>query len=214
MTSSYNRIAPFYDGLAKMIFGNTIMDSQKFLIAAIPPNSAVLIIGGGTGWILEEIAKIHSKGLKITYIELSEKMIKLSERKDFGENKVFFINQAIQDVVLNETFDVVITPFVIDNFSTATADVLFKKIDKSLVSDAIWLFADFQIGETNTLWKKAFLKLMYIFFKISCNIQATHLPDTSALFEKYGFEEVTSKTFFKDFMCSSVYRKKIGPLIS
>lgn len=209
--SNYNSIASFYDRLAKMIFGNAIKNAQKFLIQAIRPGSTVLIIGGGSGWILEEITKIRSKGIKITYVELSEKMIALSRKRDTGTNEVFFLNESIQDVILDQEFEYVITPFVIDNFSAATAAIVFQKINDLLLPRGIWMFADFQISGKNTLWQRMVLKIMYIFFKAICNIEASQLPDTATLFKKHKYEIVSSETFFADFICSIIYKKQDSP---
>src|SRR3954471_22509677 len=104
MKASYDLIARYYDSLSKFIYGNAIINAQRFLIDYIPANSAVLIVGGGTGYILEEIAKKHTEGLKITYVENSLKMLQLSKKRSVGNNKIYFISQSITDVIFDNKF--------------------------------------------------------------------------------------------------------------
>ncbi|MEZ4686196.1 MAG: hypothetical protein R3B47_09055 [Bacteroidia bacterium] len=54
---SFNRLAPVYDFLASLVFGNRIRQAQRWLLDFIPEGSSILILGGGTGWILEELAE-------------------------------------------------------------------------------------------------------------------------------------------------------------
>ncbi len=100
MAANYNNSAWFYDTLSKVIYGKALVRSQVYLLPFIPPESKILLIGGGTGWILEEIAKVHSSGLAITYVEVAANMMKLSQKRNAGGNKVAFINDAIENVPL------------------------------------------------------------------------------------------------------------------
>jgi ubiquinone/menaquinone biosynthesis C-methylase UbiE len=208
MKGNYNNVATFYDQLSTIIFGKAIFSAQKFLLKAIPPGSAILIVGGGTGWILEELAKQYSSGLKITYVDCSSKMIRLSRKRNIGDNKVVFRQTDIREVAFAGEYDIVITPFVLDNFSAVSIETVFEKIDKTLAAGGLWLFSDFQVSDHSGFWQKTLLKLMYYFFKICCNIEADRLPDTDKLFNKYGYLSVGSKTFFRDFICSVVYKKR------
>lgn len=208
MKRNYNNVAPFYDQLSRLIFGDAIIKAQRFLVESIQANSTILIVGGGTGWILEEIAKKHPEGLQITYVEISEKMIALSKKRYVGNNHVIFINKPVQQVALDQRFDVVITPFMLDNFSTNTVNFVFQKLHQCLFTGGLWLFADFQISSGSHLWQKALLKMMYFFFEIVCGIEADRLPDTNSLFKKNKYQVVFSRTFFNHFICSMVYTKQ------
>ena len=71
MAANYDNSAWFYDRLSRLIYGKALVRSQVYLLRYIPAGSIILIAGGGTGWILEEISKLHPSGLKITYVEIS-----------------------------------------------------------------------------------------------------------------------------------------------
>lgn len=207
MKGNYDRVAPFYDRLSKLIFGEAVLQAHTFLIDAIPAGSSVLIAGGGTGYILEEITKKHAGGLQITYADISEKMIAFSKERNIGGNNVLFINKSILDTAFHQHFDVVITPFFLDNFSDSTAKIVFNKINAALASGGLWLFADFQ-SKKNNLWHEILLKLMYLFFRIVCNIDASHLPHTARFFKQYDYKTIDMKTFYKDFIYAVIYQKQ------
>lgn len=207
MKGNYDTIAPFYDWLSRFVFRDAILQAHSFLVDAIPAGSSVLIAGGGTGFILEEILRKHAIGLEITYVDISEKMIALSEKRNIGGNEVSFINQSILDTAFHQQFDVAITPFFLDNFSNSAAKLVFNKINAALSSGGLWLFADFQ-SKKNSLWQKLLLKSMYLFFRIFCNIEASRLPDSLLFFNQYNYKTLDIKTFYKDFIYTGIYQKQ------
>lgn len=207
MKGNYDNVAPFYDLLTRFFFGKAVINANNFLTQQIPANSNILIVGGGAGIILEQIVAIHSTGLQITYIELSSKMLAIAKKRNTGKNKIIFINSAIQIADLSQTFDVVITPFLFDNFLQATADEVFHKLNACLKPGGLWLFADFTVQDKRQYWQKPMLKLMYWFFRLTCNIESRTLPDISLLFANENYSIASNKRFYKDFITATVFTK-------
>jgi ubiquinone/menaquinone biosynthesis C-methylase UbiE len=205
MASNYDNSAGFYDGLSRMIFGKALVKAQVYLLQFIPANSKILIVGGGTGWILEEIAKVHPSGLDITYVEISENMLSLSRKRDVGDNRVAFINDAIENVKPDQDYDVTITAFLFDNFTQDALPVAFEHIHRALKPKGLWLCTDFQI--TGALWQRTLLKSMYLFFKLLCGIDTTTLPDIEGQFVEHHYKAKSAKAFFADFILSTLYQK-------
>jgi ubiquinone/menaquinone biosynthesis C-methylase UbiE len=207
MKGNYDTVAPFYDSLARLIFGKAIERAQLFLLQGIPAGSHLLIVGGGTGWILEAISQVHASGLTITFVEISAKMLRLSQKRKVGANKVLFVQQAIQDVTFNTSFDVIITPFLFDNFTDETAKVVFEKLNGYLKKEGNWLYCDFQITQNKT-WQKILLKAMYLFFNILCKLETTKLPDIHRLFNSNVYKIIAEQNFYGQFIQSLIYHKK------
>jgi len=205
MSASYDNSAWFYDKLSRLVYGRALVEAQVFLLQFIPPQSHVLIAGGGTGWILDEITKLQSSGLQITYVEVAPKMMVLSKKRNIGDNKVVFFTNPIEDVVLPADFDVVITPFLFDNFSEETLKKVFSHINAALKPGGLWLNADFQLG--GKWWQQFLLKSMFGFFRLICNIEASQLPDIKKEFMKYGYTAVKQETFFGEFVVAEMYEK-------
>jgi ubiquinone/menaquinone biosynthesis C-methylase UbiE len=205
LANNYDNAAWFYDSLSRLVFGKAIINAQVYLLQHIPVRSNILIVGGGTGWILDELTKLYPAGLTITYVEVSAKMMAISTKRKVGANDVTFINSAIENVILQPDFDVVITPFVFDNFSETTAQKEFDHLTSALKPDGLWLYADFE--RTGKFWQKILLKIMHTFFKMLCDIEATRLPHVKHLFAEQCYKSVNSKTFLSDFIRATVYSR-------
>jgi ubiquinone/menaquinone biosynthesis C-methylase UbiE len=205
MPANYDNSAWFYDHLSKLVYGKALIRSQVYLLKHIPKNSTILIAGGGTGWILEEIAKIHSSGLTITYAEISSKMIALSINRNAGNNKVIYINEPVENLPGETQYDVVITPFLFDNFTEATLQKVFAYVHGRLKPTGRWLNTDFK--PTGKWWQKFLLKSMLLFFRVVCRIEARELPDIDGIFDLHQYHVVDQKAFFGEFILSTVYQK-------
>ena len=204
MAANYNNSAWFYDPLSRIVYGKALVNAQTWLLNYIPKKANILIVGGGTGWILEELTRIHPDDLTITYVEIAASMIALSKKRITGNNEVFFINNAIENVVLPADFDVVITPFLFDNFIEETLQRVFCHIHKLLKPEGIWLNVDFQL--TGRWWQSILLKTMFIFFRLACGIEASKLPAIEQRFEEKEYNAIAQKTFFGDFILSTIYK--------
>ncbi|HJP64333.1 MAG TPA: class I SAM-dependent methyltransferase [Mucilaginibacter sp.] len=205
MAANYNNSAWFYDKLSRLIYGKALIKAQVYLLDAIPAGSKILIAGGGTGGILEEIAKLYPSGLKITYVEVSGKMMALSKKRVSGENKVDFINAPVENVPLPTDYDVVITPFLFDNFTEENLRKIFSHIHQSLKTGGLWLNTDFKL--TGKWWQRILLRSMILFFRVICRIEATKLPDIEKRFNETGYAIIKQGSFFGEFILSTAYRK-------
>jgi ubiquinone/menaquinone biosynthesis C-methylase UbiE len=203
MAANYDNSAWFYDRLSRVVYGRALIRSQIYLLGHIPEGSKVLIVGGGTGWILEEIARLQQSGLKITYVEISAKMMALSRRRNAGDNDVIYVNDAVENAQLKDEYDVVITPFLFDNFTEETLQKVFAHIHAALKPGASWLNADFYIS--GKWWQRILLPAMLLFFRIICGIEAKKLPDIDGVFERYQYKILQQRSFFGDFIVARVY---------
>ena len=206
--SDYNNVAWFYDAFARIIFGKAINKSQTYFLKLINPGSSILIVGGGTGWILNEITQLQSNGLEIVYVEKSLKMIRAARKRLTGLNKVIFIHEAVENSVFNKFFDLVITSFVFDSFSNSTIDIVFEKLAVKLKPGGFWFYSDFI--KPNKLWHKLLLNTMYPFFKVVCKIEADNLPDLTLLFKKFNLDLIDEKSFYGNFITGRVYMNRLN----
>jgi ubiquinone/menaquinone biosynthesis C-methylase UbiE len=204
MGANYDNSAWFYDQLSHAVFGGAIVRSQAFLLPYIPTGSTILIVGGGTGWILEEVAKVHPSGLTITYVEISSKMMALSRKRNTGPNKVIFINEAVEELTEHAGYDVVITPFLFDNFTEQNFRKLFTHIHNSLKPGVIWLNSDFRLS--GKWWQQILLRSMLIFFRLICKIESSRLPEIEKCFGQHGYKIIAQRFFFGEFILSTVYQ--------
>ncbi|TCC96889.1 methyltransferase domain-containing protein [Pedobacter frigidisoli] len=208
MVNNYDKIANQYDFLSRLVFFKSQVNAQIDQLKFLPKNSSILIVGGGTGWILEEISKIHPSGLQIIYVEISSKMIDLSKVRSFGNNKVEFVNVGIEEFNSAVEFDLILTPFLFDNFSKPRAEKVFIQLDNLLKKDGLWFLVDFSLSDKNgKWWKWMVLKLMYTFFKILGIVEAAKLIDMKPYFLTARYEIIKERFYYGSFIKAIVFKK-------
>ncbi|HTK18425.1 MAG TPA: class I SAM-dependent methyltransferase [Mucilaginibacter sp.] len=205
MAANYDNSAWFYDRLSRLVYGKALVRSQVYLLKYIPGNANILIAGGGTGWLLEEIAKIHPSGLTITYAEVSSNMMDLSKKRNTGNNEVIFINEPVENIEANKLFDVIFTPFLFDNFTEQTLQQVFTHIHGKLRPAGTWLNTDFR--PAGKWWHTFLLKSMIAFFRLVCGIEAKKLPGIEKQFELHQYQILDQRSFFGEFILSTAYQK-------
>jgi len=209
LVNNYDKIANHYDFLSRLVFGKAQVNAQINQLKYIPENSSILLIGGGTGWILEEISKLHASGLKITYVEISAKMIVLSKARNIRNNSVDFVNIAIENFTTDLSFDVILTPFLFDNFRKPRAISVFNKLEAMLNEQGFWFLVDFSLNVKNgRWWKWVMLKSMYLFFKLIRIVEAGKLIDMSTYFLKDNYQILDEQFYYGSFIKASIFRKK------
>lgn len=213
---SFHNVAIYYDYLAGLVFGNAIRHSQRNYLSDIAAGSHVLIIGGGTGWILKELSKL--KNCRITYLETAASMLKKANQNYHLLRKVFagqgtevvFIQGSVASLPTDNSYDVVITFFLLDLYADPEAHVLMRALEAKLKPNGKWLFTDFvkSCRLSQRIWQQPLLWLMYSFFKLTTNLQNSSLPDLIHLFSVLNFTEIKQKSFYFSFIRSAVYQKR------
>jgi tRNA (cmo5U34)-methyltransferase len=214
---NFDGIAPVYDTLATL-FGGNIKKAQQHYLCLIPAHARILIVGGGTGWILTDLLSVKKKIQHITYVEASATMLDLSKDKlikykalhpDRNFPSIEWINGTENNLPQDEVYDVIITNFFLDLFDEAALLKVMKKLSPSLHSEGIWLFSDFNISEKpfEGWWQRLLIRSMYLFFKITCHLHTTKLPDFEQAFHQLGFKKTHMRSFFGQMIVTRVYRK-------
>jgi len=205
MARGFDWIAPYYDFLARLVFGKSIRRSQLEYLGKIPAGANVLILGGGTGWILAELFKVNPT-CRVWYVEASIKMLEKakSTREVSSSSQVFFIHgternlQQIGDV----RFDATITNFYFDLFTSTSLPSALENIQRSINPGSKLLVSEFVEGSR---WQQLLLFVMYQFFRWTCALEASRLPDWQNELRMHRFTERQTKTFCNGFIKSSVY---------
>ena len=94
-----------------------------------------------------------------------------------------------------------------DNFQPGKIEFVFTKLNQLLKPGGLWLYADFMNDQINSKWRQKFLlKTMYLFFKITCNIETQKLIDMTQYFSA-GYNIAAEKRFYSNFIKAVVYKK-------
>ena len=182
--------------------------AQVELLGYVAEGSRILIVGGGTGWILEEIADRYPAGLRITYVESSGEMMRLARRRRLGASVVSFVELPIEEFVADERYDCILTGFLFDNFSAGLAERVIGWLCPMLAADGCWLFADFYYRRRESrFWQGLMLRVMYFSARLICKVDARELPDMDDLFAKARFVPVRVRWYYRGFIKAVAYRR-------
>ena len=204
--NGFNWISGVYDRAARVVFGKAILNAQLTFLDDIPINCKILILGGGTGRILEEMIRVNPRRA-IWYIDASSAMLERAKERlrELPAHDVHFLHGTVNSIPGEIKFDVVITNFFLDLFTVQSLVGIMEKIDKALLTESLWLVTDFVNGKK--LYQRLLLYAMYLFFRITSKLEARKLPPWEAMLKKWGFKKLKSALFFNAFIKSAVFIK-------
>ncbi|WP_317175560.1 class I SAM-dependent methyltransferase [Pontibacter beigongshangensis] len=201
-----------YDVLARLVYGSSLQRAQQALLPFIQEHDRVLIIGGGSGWLLEQVL-VSCPGLQVLYLEASPKMLQLAKHRFQQLNApgatVAFRLGTEAALERTEVFDKVVTPFLLDLFPPQRLRPLMERLARHLAPEGLWLFADFwPVATPPPWWQRFLIRSMYAFFGTISNVQASTLPVYQDHFKKLQLQEVYTKPFFKGMVQAKVFRRE------
>lgn len=202
---SYDKIAKQYDFLSRLVFFKSQVKAQTEQLGYIGHCKSLLIVGGGTGWILKDLNAM-AQPIKIVFVETAIEMIALAKKVD-THHPIEFIHQDIEAYQTDQVFDAVLTPFLFDNFDWAKAERVFGRIDSLLSEKGIWLYVDFYLNKQSAWWKRAILKAMHLFFRLINVVRVNDLVNVSPFFE-HRYTVVAERNYYGNFIKAVVYEKR------
>ncbi|WP_129715935.1 class I SAM-dependent methyltransferase [Pedobacter sp. SYP-B3415] len=206
--SGYDRISGIYDQMSRLIFGRAQVRAQTDQLDYLAAGERILIVGGGTGWILDELGKI-TRRLHIVYLEQSSRMVGLSKKREPGKHMIEFVTGSAFDYNTDDLFDVVFTPFIFDHFDQTGAEALFTNLHRLLRGNGLWVYTDFcALKSSDQLWKRLLMSAMYAFFRQLNIVKVKGMPDIIELFEKNGYRRTNHRTYYGKLIESCVYVKR------
>lgn len=200
--SNFDRIAPVYDKLVGAMFGSAVRRAQILFLSEIGPHSKVLMLGGGTGWLLAELLSLKP-GCKVTYIDASEKMIDTSKKRFGNSRNVIFIHGTEKQIPVGSSYDAVITHFYLDLFTKRSCREVCNLIRSHCNTDTVWIACDFVV---KTWWHRLLLRVMYTFFRWATGLRTDSLPDWRECIYNTGFRELGVRYYYGNFIASTLYR--------
>jgi ubiquinone/menaquinone biosynthesis C-methylase UbiE len=181
-----------YDALAFLVFGRRLDQAQAVFLQpkarlSIPKGEAVLVVGGGTGRILQPLLE-KCQPDRVVYLEKSAGMLARASRRMTKAGLVGTVEFRLGDETRlrsDERFDVIITPFLLDLFTEAKlTGALLPTLRKALADGGYWLVTDFV--RTGVWWQEALLWVMIRFFRLTAGIETRQLVDWQRLLEEAG----------------------------
>lgn len=192
--NNFNLLAPVYDSLAGLVFGQTLYEAGVHFLAEIPAGSSVLVLGGGTGKLLSKLKKCE-----VVFVEKSSKMLNMAQERTEKEH-VIFVNADFLEWQSDQQFDAVICPFFLDVFSEDRLRSALNKIHALLKLDGHLIIADF--GKTNVWQHRLLLHVMHLFFWIFSSLESKKLKPIKEYIIAAGFQLEEERDWYKGLIFS------------
>jgi tRNA (cmo5U34)-methyltransferase len=203
MTSGYDKLAPVYDRLAVFFVGKQIQQAQLKWLSYLSDRKKLLILGGGTGWMLPAVFQINPN-LVIHYVDASAKMIAQAKAK--AQSPLIQFTKGTETDIPDRDYDAVLTHFYLDLFSDDQLPNLIAKLKMRLTNNALWLVTDF---ETHTMHCNVLrFGLMYLFFRMMTGLKTQALPKWYNTLTNAGCIALKSYCTQHKFIRSVVFRVK------
>lgn len=197
--TGFDRVAWCYDALSALVFGPALKRAQRAALDGLPPGAPhVLILGGGTGWVLPAVLRRRPQAT-VLYLEASPKMLararaRLAREHPQATAQIEFRHGTQAALGPAERFDALITFFVLDCIAEPDLPGALAQLRAAQRPGAPWLLADFRPARRG--WRKALLTLMYVFFRLSTGLRARELPDLRAALARLGLRPVQQTRFY------------------
>ena len=189
-------MAWFYDALATLVFGPALRNTQRAALAGLPAGAAqVLILGGGTGWVLTEVLR-RCPAATIVYLEASPRMLARARARLRPDQlaQVEFRHGTEQALAPGEVFDAVLTFFVLDCIAAPDLPDALARLHAALFPGGCWLLADFRPSRRG--WRRRLLAAMFWFFRLTTRLRARELPDLAAALTARGLRGEAKGQFY------------------
>jgi ubiquinone/menaquinone biosynthesis C-methylase UbiE len=214
---SFDAIAPWYRTLETVAFGNALQRARVACLDDIASARRALIVGEGNGRFLAALLK-RQPLVKIDCVDGSERMLELARRHVLKTapdqiSRVAFLEHDVTAWTPRDRYDLIVTHFLLDCFSTQQVGLIVAKLAQAAAPNAHWLLADFRIPKAGIARShaRAWLAVMYWFFRCVAGIEARELVDPSPFLRAEGFVLGRQHLFRHGMLQSELWCKQSVP---
>jgi tRNA (cmo5U34)-methyltransferase len=211
----FDRVASWYDGAARLVFGSAQRDAQRAALAGLPAGAPhLLILGGGSGWVLGEVWS-RRPAATVLYLEASAAMLRQAEARvqqhwPTQQGQVAFRLGTEAALAASETFDAVLIFFVFDCMAPTALESAVARLAAGLRPAGVWLVAEFT--PPRRWWQRALQGAMYAFFRATAGLAARWLPDYETALAARGWQQQQASYFFGSAIMGAVFAAAAQPM--
>lgn len=211
---SFDTLAPWYWTLEWIAFGDDLQRCRTACLDEIASPRRALIVGEGNGRFLCELLRRHP-GVEVDCVDASQRMLNLArkrlerERPDRVQCVRFLQHDLTSWTPPKHHYDLLVTHFFLDCFAEVQLAAIVRKLAQAATERACWLVADFCVPAKGVarLHARAWLAVMYQFFRLTAGIDARRLVDPTPFMRGEGFVLAQHHSFRKGMLKSEMWRK-------
>jgi ubiquinone/menaquinone biosynthesis C-methylase UbiE len=204
-----DRIARWYWLLERLAFGRALERTRfEYLDEALTAGN-VLILGDGDGRFTAELVR-RNPTARIDSVDVSAGMLKLARRRVRG---VRFWEADARTMELPGTYDLVVTHFFLDCFTTDELESLVQRIPAHCRLGTKWLISEFSLPETGLrrVACRVLIRGMYLFFRIATGLRVSRLPEHGQAMSQSGFRLQRRRTSLGGLLVSELWEFHTSP---
>ena len=210
---SFDAVAPWYRTLETIAFGNALQRARVACLDGIGSPRRGLIVGEGNGRFLAALLQ-RQPLIRIDCVDASQRMLDLARdhllKTDPRQlSRVAFFKSDVASWTPKDRYDLIVTHFFLDCFRMKSVGNIVAKLAQAAAPNSIWLLADFTIPKEGLARRhaRAWLAVMYRFFRSVAGIEAGELVDPSPFLRVEGFTRARQDLFRHGMLKSELWRR-------
>ena len=210
---SFDGVAQWYRALETIAFGNALQRARIACLDEIGSPHRALIVGEGNGRFLCELVS-RQPTLDVDCLDASARMLDLARHRILAKQpdragRIRFLHCDIDSWQSEHRYDLIVTHFVLDCFNEDQVGRIVARLAQAAAEDAAWLLADFRMPPAGfqRIHARAWLAVMYRFFRSIAGIEARDLVDPSPFLRAEGFALARQYLFRRGMLKSELWRR-------
>lgn len=210
--ASFDRLAQHYRALEFLAFGRDLERTRFRHLESLRHCRRILVLGEGDGRCLARLVQVAPEA-HIHCLDLSAGMLARAAARLAGtpaaERVTFEQADILASGPLPAGFDAVTTVFFLDCFTAEQVEGIVARVQAALLPESLWLFADFALPPRGfaRLRARAWLAMLYTFFRWQTGLPARELPPSESLIEQAGFTLETANELQHGLLRTAVFRR-------
>jgi ubiquinone/menaquinone biosynthesis C-methylase UbiE len=196
--SNFNLIARPYRWLEYLTLGKALENCRTHYLPQLLDRRHALVLGDGDGRFLAQLLK-HNLNLQAHAVDTSATMLQLLRQRCEAATpnaavrlRTYHSNALTVSLEDSEnSYDLIVTHFFLDCLTQPELDTLVTRIAPTLTPGALWLISDFRIPTgLMRLPARAFVRSLYLAFRLLTGLRTTHLPDHATSLTQAGLTRI------------------------
>ena len=193
----FDRVGRWYRPLELLAFGGDLERARFMHLGRLAERLEILLLGEGDGRCAERLAQVAPLA-RILCVDKSPGMVALASARMAGTPAASRVAFVCADALSYDPepgrHDAVATLFFLDCFKAEGVEAILSRVGSALRPGALWLFADFVVPPAGLrrARARAWLGLLYEFFRLETGITARELPPSEELLLRAGWSPVAT----------------------
>ncbi len=187
---NFDSIARPYRLLEYLALGPLLQRTRTHFLPRLQDRRHALLLGDGDGRFLARLLQ-QSPTLHAEAVDISAVMLTLLRRRNPDHTRLRTYHLSALTFLPATPPDLLVTHFFLDCLSQPDLDRLATRLVPTLAPGAIWLLSDFRIPPGPLrLPACAYIRLLYLAFRLLTGLRTTHLPDHAPALTRAGLTRI------------------------